>query len=61
MKVTVLLTVLMAYICAIQGYQIGLGRADVTGPSVEITFVSLTFRKHLPKIKKNYAFIWFYS
>lgn len=40
-KSSLILAVVVFVISICDGYKIGLGRADCTGPSVEIAFVSL--------------------
>lgn len=39
-RLSLILTVTLVIIGVSESYKIGLGRADVTGPSVEIAFVS---------------------
>lgn len=39
-RLSLILTVTLVFIGVSESYKIGLGRADVTGPSVEIAFVS---------------------
>lgn len=41
-KMFLLTLLLMAALT--EGYRVGLGRADVTGPPVEVAFVSLPFK-----------------
>lgn len=41
-RLNLMLLLIAVVIGSCESYQIGLGRADVTGPSVEIAFVSIS-------------------
>lgn len=42
---SLIFAVVILVISVCDAYKVGLGRADVTGPSVEIAFVSFSFEK----------------
>lgn len=64
-RVTFVIVGVLAALAACDAYKIGVGRADCTGPPVEVVFVSITIIKFcFLKVKKSiykilrFLFVW---